>query len=291
MKSKALFAVVSALVFSFASAAFPQSAKEIAAKFEKEKAEALDAYLAANPAAADRDSALGMLIESRKLLGQEDAVQALLESRYQGMSKGADADLNVLIGEVVAPLIESYKTGGKKDKARTFIEQARADLASHPVSPQLAQFFDGMLGELNQPGVGDELEIAFTALGGAEIDLAKMKGKVVLVDFWATWCGPCVGEMPTVIAAYDKFKDKGFEVVGISLDQDKAALEGFIKEQGMTWPQYFDGKGWQNDIAGKYGIQSIPATFLVGKDGKIVATDLRGPALENKLAELLAEAG
>jgi thiol-disulfide isomerase/thioredoxin len=131
------------------------------------------------------------------------------------------------------------------------------------------------------------LEIAFTDTQGNEFDLAKLKGKVVLVDFWATWCGPCVAEMPNVIAAYEKFHDKGFEIVGISLDQDKDSLLKFIEEQKMPWPQYFDGKGWENEIAGRYGIRGIPATFLVGKDGKIAASNLRGGALEAKLAELL----
>ena len=116
-----------------------------------------------------------------------------------------------------------------------------------------------------------------------------MSGKVVLVDFWATWCPPCVAEMPNVIAAYNQYHDQGFEIIGISLDQDKDALLAFTKENKMPWPQYFDGKGWSNEIAGQYGIRGIPATFLIGKDGKIAATDLRGPALKSKLDELLAK--
>jgi thiol-disulfide isomerase/thioredoxin len=131
------------------------------------------------------------------------------------------------------------------------------------------------------------MEIAFKDINGHDIDLSKMKGKVVLVDFWATWCGPCIAEMPNVIKAYGEYHDKGFEVIGISLDQDKGALEKFIADKKMTWPQYFDGKGWGNEISTGFGINSIPATFLIGKDGKIAATDLRGPALDSKIAELL----
>ncbi len=114
-----------------------------------------------------------------------------------------------------------------------------------------------------------------------------MQDKVILVDFWATWCGPCVAEMPNVIAAYD-YHDKGFEVVGISLDEDKAAVEKFVSDNKMPWPQYFDGKGWENELAQQFGIKGIPATFLVGKGGKIIASNLRGTDLETAIEKALA---
>ncbi len=123
-------------------------------------------------------------------------------------------------------------------------------------------------------------------LNGAPLSIAQFKGKVVLVDFWATWCGPCVGELPNVLAAYEKYHAKGFEIVGISLDQSEDKLKAFISEKKMTWPQYFDGKGWENEVSTKYGINSIPATFLLDREGKIVAKGLRGDALEKELARL-----
>jgi len=126
-----------------------------------------------------------------------------------------------------------------------------------------------------------------TDVAGQPLSLAKFKGKVVLVDFWATWCGPCVAELPNVLAAYQKYHDKGFEIVGISLDKDKAALDKFTKEKAMTWAQRFDGKGWDSEFIHKYGITSIPATFLLDQEGKIIAADLRGPALEAELAKRL----
>ena len=132
------------------------------------------------------------------------------------------------------------------------------------------------------------LEMKFTAVDGREVDLAKLQGKVVLIDFWATWCGPCVAELPNVIKAYKELHPKGFEIVGISLDSDKAELQAFVKDKGMEWPQYFDGKGWQNEISTKYGINSIPAMWLLNKKGMVVSTNARG-GLEEQVAKLLAE--
>ena len=111
----------------------------------------------------------------------------------------------------------------------------------------------------------------------------------MLIDFWATWCGPCRGELPHVIATYKKYHDQGFEIIGISLDQDQAKLTGFTKEMNMTWQQYFDGQGWQNKLAVKYGIESIPATFLLDGNGKIIGRDLRGDELTQAVAKALGK--
>ena len=132
------------------------------------------------------------------------------------------------------------------------------------------------------------LELAFTAVDGTAVDVAKLRGKVVLIDFWATWCGPCVAELPNVLKAYNDLHPKGFEIIGISLDQDKAKLEAFVKERGMAWPQYFDGKGWGNDISTRYSINSIPAMWLVNKKGMVVSTNARD-GLAEEVAKLLAE--
>ncbi len=123
---------------------------------------------------------------------------------------------------------------------------------------------------------------------GKPLSIAGYKGKVVLIDFWATWCGPCIGELPNVLETYKKNHATGFEIIGISLDQEQGKLDAFTTEKNMTWQQYFDGKGWQNKLAQKYGITSIPATFLLNGEGKIIAKDLRGPALEAAVAKALA---
>jgi thiol-disulfide isomerase/thioredoxin len=281
------FAAVGSLMF--ASSAHAETAQEIFKKFESQKAEALAAYLAANAAAADAAEAEALLIDAYSNAGDTDKAAALYQKRYDSLAKGAEADLQELIGGVIQPLFKLLVESGRKDDARTLLEKARSDLAGNPQAAQIGQFFDGLVGELSVPSVGDTMEIAFTATDGSEVDLAKMKDKVVLVDFWATWCAPCVAEMPHVIAAYEEFHDKGFEVIGISLDQDKSALEGFVKQRGMTWAQFFDGKGWENDMVRQFGIRGIPATFLIGKDGKVAASNLRGEELGAKVKQLLGE--
>jgi len=125
-------------------------------------------------------------------------------------------------------------------------------------------------------------------VNGKPLSVANYKGKVVLIDFWATWCGPCVGELPNVLATYGKYHDKGFEIIGISLDQDKSKLISFIKDKNIAWQQFFDGQGWQNKLAAKYGVQSIPATYLLDGEGKIIAKGLRGEALDEGVSKALA---
>jgi peroxiredoxin len=124
-------------------------------------------------------------------------------------------------------------------------------------------------------------------LDGKALAPSNYKGKVLLIDFWATWCGPCVSELPNVIKTYEKYHDKGFEIVGISLDQSETRLQSFLKEKNMTWPQYFDGARWENKLAQKYGIEGIPATFLLDGDGKIIGRDLRGDQLERAVTAAL----
>lgn len=275
--------VVASFLVSIAQA---ENAKAIFDSFEMQKAEALSTYLESNPSAEDAMMAESMLIGSYMQLNQADKAAPLLRKRYDSLSKGSDANLQELIPGVIEPLFRVYLESGDKELAQEFIELARRDLMSHPQAMQIMQFFDQMVGQLAMPGIGDTMDIQFTSTEGENVDLAEMQDNPVLVVFWATWCGPCIAEVPNIISTYEKYKDAGFEVVGISLDSDKSALDAFTSEYGMTWPQHFDSDGRGNKFAMEYGISGIPANFLIGTDGKIVASHLRGGALEEEVAKL-----
>jgi thiol-disulfide isomerase/thioredoxin len=128
-----------------------------------------------------------------------------------------------------------------------------------------------------------------TDVAGRPLSVANDKGKVVLVDFWATWCPPCRAELPNVIAAYQKYHAQGFDIIGVSLDDDKDKLLSFIKDQNLPWPQYYDGLRWDNKLAVKYGIRAIPADFLLDRNGIIIGKDLRGDDLGQAVADALAK--
>lgn len=144
-------------------------------------------------------------------------------------------------------------------------------LASEPKPEQEPDYFDKRLVVGAQP-----FAFSAKALNGQTISPANYKGKVLLMDFWATWCGPCVASLPELQAAYKKYHAQGLEVVGISLDQDKSALTSFVKTNKMPWPQVFDGQGWKSAVPGVYGVRAIPFLLIVGRDGKIAAVNPRG---------------
>ena len=121
---------------------------------------------------------------------------------------------------------------------------------------------------------------------GKQVGYADFKGKYVLIDFWASWCGPCRAENPNVLKAYNRYKDNNFTVVGISLDDKEENWKKAIREDKMPWTQLSDLKGWENEVSTYYGIRAIPSTLLVDPGGKIIAKDLRGEMLNQKLAEL-----
>jgi len=142
--------------------------------------------------------------------------------------------------------------------------------------------------EVGTAAIGKPLVLKFKATDGREVDLSKLKGKVVLVDFWATWCGPCMRELPSVKAAYDKLHAKGFEIVGVSFDRNKGALARVVKKENMEWPQYFEARTGEHRIGEKLGIESIPTMWLIDRMGNLRDLDARS-GLEARVEKLLAE--
>jgi peroxiredoxin len=163
----------------------------------------------------------------------------------------------------------------------------------HSLTPEVqksyyAQYLQKQLDEARIGAVGTEaIDFTQNDTAGHAVTLSSFKGKYVLVDFWASWCGPCRMENPNVVSTYKKFKSKNFTVLGVSLDKTKEPWIKAIKDDGLAWTQVSDLKYWYNDAATKYHIQSIPQNLLIDPNGKIVGRNLRGPHLQSKLCELL----
>ena len=141
-----------------------------------------------------------------------------------------------------------------------------------------------------KPGVAP-FKFAAKDLTGKAISLDQYKGKVVLLDFWATWCQPCMIEMPNIIATYKKYHAQGFEIIGVSLDEDRAALMSYLQQAKLPWRQIFDGKNFEGAMPKLFGVTGIPLGIVVGRDGKIVSLDARGPELEVAVRKALAVSG
>ncbi|QDU35919.1 Thiol-disulfide oxidoreductase ResA [Maioricimonas rarisocia] len=149
--------------------------------------------------------------------------------------------------------------------------------------------FEGAARRLSLPG--NTMQVAGTTLEGESFELESLKGKVVLVDFWATWCPPCIAELPHLKKLYEQYHDRGFEIVGITLDENRERLDQFLAQQELPWTTLFepdaDKQGWANPNVVRYGVSAIPTAILVDQEGKVVSLRAYGEELDQKLTELL----
>ena len=223
----------------------------------------------------------------KDLAGELKEFDALLV-KYQG----ADAeDLSQILSLKAGLYLQILD---QPEKAAEVFKQIKHDFPQTKVGQHTDEILEKIAEQIEVKKIQDNLvagkafpDFDETDLAGQPLSVASRKGKVVLLDFWATWCSPCRIELPNVIETYKKHHADGFEIIGISLDGEKERLESFIKDKGMTWPQYFDGQKWKNKLAVKYGVNSIPATYLLDGDGRILGKDLRGEELEKAVTTAL----
>ncbi len=218
-----------------------------------------------------------------------DSLSGLFEAPYNAIVDKA----NVAIVEKIKQNTDKYSSmiaiqALEPDKYAEVYKALDAGLSKQYPNERSVMMFHDVVTKMLATTIGQEApEILLPSPDGSQMALSSFRGKVVLIDFWASWCGPCRKEMPNVVKAYAKFKDKGFEIFGVSLDQDRDRWVEAIAKDGMTWPQVSDLKYWESAPARLYNVQSIPYTVLLDKEGKILYKNLRGAALEEKLAELL----
>lgn len=213
-----------------------------------------------------------------------ELVTAVLDSKFSRDTLGAATRL----GDILASQQKTEEAGALYDR----LAKASAE-SDDPKFKKNAERFEAIARRMRLPGHFMSLEGKL--LTGGELDWESYRGKVVLVDFWATWCGPCIAELPNVKENYKKYHDKGFDVVGISLDQARDKLDKFVEKEELPWKQLYDevvqkGEGWNHPMARFYGINAIPAAILLDKDGKVVSMAARGEELPKLLEKLLGPA-
>jgi peroxiredoxin len=187
---------------------------------------------------------------------------------------------------VIAPFLGMMYLGndGKQQQLKNLYDTLTASVQG--------SFFGKRMGQIVKATEGISVgakaaEFTLPDVNGKEVTLSSYKGKYVLIDFWASWCGPCRRENPNLVKAFDNYKDKGFDILGVSLDRSKEAWIEAIKNDNLTWTQVSDLKYWESEPAKLYGVEAIPSNFLLDKEGNIIGKNLRGEELEAKLKELM----
>lgn len=236
------------------------------------------------------DKAFQAIMEVSKLDSlRMDSVSKLFEGPYNAII----AKYNSMIAEKINQNTMMYASiiaiqGLEPDKYGDTYRALDAGLSKKYPSDKSVMMFHDFVGKMLATTVGQMApDIRLPDPAGNELALSALKGKVVLIDFWASWCGPCRKEMPNVVKAYAKYKNKGFEIFGVSLDKEKENWVEAIKSDGITWPQVSDLQFWNSEVVRLYSIEGIPYTVLLDREGRIIAKNLRGAELDKKLAEVL----
>ncbi|MGV3502062.1 MAG: redoxin domain-containing protein [Adhaeribacter sp.] len=221
--------------------------------------------------------------------GKEDSL-GLLQEKFMDLQADNTKQVKRIIRSNANSFVATFATASLVNPEEDFAfadSMAAIFEKSKPESPYTKALLT-RLNALRSTAVGTAApDISLPSPEGKEVSLSSLKGKYVLVDFWASWCGPCRQENPNVVRMYNKYKDKGFEIFGVSLDENRDKWLKAIAMDKLTWPHVSDLKGWNSAAAQLYNVQAIPQTLLLDKEGKIIAKNLRGKALEDKLASLL----
>jgi peroxiredoxin len=288
---------------------------QVAAQEPKHAAAGKAAIAAFDPAKADAASTLqaaavakhlGAEQDMARLLDAADAQARTIEERIEllGMLKLAVNDAKRFAAALERTEAMATTAAMQSElalgKARLFRHENRRDAAGYEAllaaiveqfpGTRAARIAAGKLAAAKLAPGSDPVPFTAKDLDGKDVSIADYKGKVLLIDFWATWCGPCMAELPHLLDVWRKHHDAGFEVLGISLDRaaDKDKLLATIQEHGMSWRHVFDGKFWSAEIAELYDVQSIPHAILIGRDGKVIATRLRGRQFDDAITAALA---
>ena len=273
------------------------SVKDLGNTFKVEGSPETTIFIEYNNLSKSRDikldslnKAFQLLMETNKMDSKRmDSLSAIFETPYNSIINQS----NILMVDKISKNTNMYSSimaiqALDPDKYSDLYKSLDAGLSKKFPNDKNVIMFHEVVERMLSTNIGQFApEISLASPDGKEIALSSLKGKLVLIDFWASWCGPCRKEMPNVVKIYSKFKNKGFEIYGVSLDQDKEKWMEAITKDGINWPQVSDLKYWDNVAAKIYNVQGIPYTVLIDKDGKIIAKNLRGQELEKKIAEVL----